>query len=173
MKKLSVIIVILAAISSFFINFETTTNRKADLEEQGITDLIELSMIENDFDMISYVVGNMPNKYNENNDLSFFDGIKNGSIVIASYARDVIVSFICDYISGFYNKGIIMKLIWLVFGFFIEIIKNAFLCMFGTVVLVFKLLFQKGSVSYYLGYIITLLMSMGILGNALSEEASN
>lgn len=170
MKNVSVIIVILVAISSFFIKFETTTNRKANLEEKGLTDLIELKMIENDFDAISYLVGNMPDKYNENNDLSFFDGIKNGVIVIASYARDVIVGFICDYISGFYDKGIIMKIIWLIFGIPIEIIKNMFLCFFGTIILVFKLFFQKGTILYYIGYIISLFVSLGLLGSALEEK---
>lgn len=174
MKKISVIIVILAAIASFFINFETTTSRKAELEDKGLTDLIELKLIEknmkSDFDIIPYLVSNMPDKYNENNDLSFTDGIKNGSIVIASYARDVVVGFLCDYISGFYDKGIIMKIIWGVFGLFIEIIKNAFLCVFGTIALIFKLLFQKGSISYYIGYIISLLVSLSILGKAVEEN---
>lgn len=174
MKQISVIIVIIAAISSFFINFETTSNRKAELEEKGLADLIELKVLEknmkNDFDIIPYLISNMPDKYNENNDLSFWDGIKNGSIVIASYARDVIVGFLCDYISGFYDKGIVMKIIWAFFGLFIEIIKNAFLCIFGTIVLVFKLLFQAGSISYYLGYIISLLVSLSILGKAAEEN---
>ena len=124
MKNFLIILMIIAAISTFFLQFETTTSKKISLEEKGIGDYIEISMLKTDFDRIAYAIGNLENKYHENNNLSFVDGLKNGFLVIASYSRDLIVGTICGYISGFYDKGFIMKTIWAIFGLFIEPIKN-------------------------------------------------
>lgn len=169
MRKVSIILVVIAAICTFFIKFETTSNRKADLEEKGITDYIEYAMVENDYDLIAWLVSNM-NQYNTNNDLSLFDGIKNGILAPASYARDVIVGTVCDYLSGFEGKGFLMKIIWAVFGLFFEILKNALFSIFGTIVFVFKLLLQKGSLMYYVGYVVSTLISLSFIAQAIGVE---
>lgn len=170
MKPVSIFLVIIGIICTFFMNFETTSSRKADLEEKDIFDLIEVNMIENNYDAIAWAVSNLPNKYNTNNDLSFLDGVKNGFLAPASYARDVLAGTVCDYLSGFEKKGFIMKIIWAVFGLVFEILKNLLFSLFGTIIFCFKLLFQKGSLFYYIGYIISLLISTSIVVNAISDE---
>jgi len=170
MKKLSIILVIIAVICTFFIQFETTSSKKADLEEKGIGDYIEASMVETDFDAISFLIGQQDNRYHENNNLSFIDGLKNGALVIASYCRDVIVGIICDYLSGFYDKGIIMKIVWGFFGLFIVSFITIITSFFGTIMLAFDLLTQKGSIVYHIGYLISLSFSALIVMQIPSED---
>ncbi|WP_053956831.1 hypothetical protein [Inediibacterium massiliense] len=170
MKKILGLFVIIAVISTFFIQFETTSNKKINLEKEGIGDLIELSMIETDFDVIAYLVGNQDNKYHENNNLSFIDGLKNGFLVVASYFRDAIVGTICGYLSGFYGKGVIMKIVWAIFGVPIELIKNVITSFIGTIILMFQLLTQKGSFMYYIGYVLSLIIAAAITKRASVED---
>lgn len=170
MKKASILLVIIAVICTFFIQFETTSSKKASLEEEGIGDYIEASMVETDFDVLSFVIGHQDNRYHENNNLSFIDGLKNGALVMASYCRDVIVGIICDYLSGFYDKGIIMKIVWGFFGLFIVTFISLITSFLGTIMLAFDLLTQKGSILYHIGYLISLCISVSIVMQIPSED---
>ena len=49
------------------------------------------------------------------------DGLKNGVLIGMGYYRDVLINSICDYISGFKNKGAIGKIIWAVLGLLVFI----------------------------------------------------
>lgn len=171
MRKVSIILVIIAVICTFFFNFETTSSRKADLMEEDIFDTIEMSMVGDNFlDVIAWVAANREDQYNTNNDLSFWDGVKNGILAPASYARDVIVGTICDYLSGFEGKGSGGKIVWAIFGLIFEVLKNALFSIFGSIIFVFKLLLQKGSILYYVGYIISTLTSISFIAQAIGVD---
>lgn len=178
MKKLFTLIIIILIICSIFLQIETTTDKKSTLESYGIGDYISISNINNDIDAIPYIVENLDKigqeKYHENNSLNFMDGVKNGFLIIGSYFRDVVVGSICGYLSGFYNNGIIVKVIWAILGLIIIPIKLVIISLFSTVKLAFSLLTQRAAISYYIGYVLSLIILVSILSglNRNSNENS-
>lgn len=176
MKKLFIVLCFVLVISSLFLQVETTSSKKAKLESIGIGDYLEISKASNDIELIPYLARNLDkvgyDKYSENNDLSFIEGLKNGYLVIASFFSEVIIGGICGYISGFYDKGIIMKIVWGFLGLIIIPIKIIFTSFFKTCILAFDLLIQKASITYYIGYIISL-VTTGLIMLTLNDRVSD
>lgn len=105
-KTICGILVIVGIIASLIVPIEATTETKKSLMEPSIFDVIG---VENEIDAIPVAIEYGVLKYNENNDLQFMDGLKNGVLIGMGYYRDVLINSICDYISGFKNKGAIGK----------------------------------------------------------------
>ena len=157
-KTICGILVIIGIIASLVVPIEATTETKESLMEPSIFDVIG---VENEIDAIPVAIEYGVLKYNENNNLQFMDGLKNGVLIGMGYYRDVLINSVCDYISGFKDKGTIGKIIWAVFGLLV-FIKQIFFCFIGIFMKGFSLLTQKANTSYYVGYILGILIFLGI-----------
>lgn len=175
MRKGSLFFVIIAIITTFFFHIETTTEKKMKLESVGLGDYLSIGTSKNNFDTMAYVLKNADKvgyeKFHENNELSLFDGIKNGYMVVASFFRDFVVGGFLGYLSGFHDKGIFMKIIWFFWGIVYIPIKAFILSIFGGFKLAFNLLTQKAGLTYYLGYIISLFFFI-VLSRGFKSETN-
>lgn len=98
------------------------------------------------------------------NELNIYDGIVNSIVVSGNYFRNTITSTILDYLDGFNNKTSQMKVVWLFFGLFLELLKNMILSGIDFLLMIFILLIQSiNSYSYMLSYILTILFVIGML----------
>lgn len=166
-KKIGGMFILISIILTFIFPMEVTTDTKQDFEEYSIFDQVG---IENYVDMIPIYIQKDVIEYRENNNLKFMDGLKNGYLVIASFYRDTIISIVCDYISGFDGKGIFSGIIWAIIGLVYVPIKCIILGLIGVCISIFQLLTQTASLTYYIGYILTLLASISIFGAISSKR---
>lgn len=177
MRKGSFIIIIIAIITSFVFKIEATTARKAKLEQFGVGDYISASFsMKSDLNGIEYVLKNLE-KFeegfiNENNELSILDGLKNGYLVVANFLRDLILGIILGYLGGFQDKGFFMKIIWFFWGIVYIPIKTLISSILSGGKLALDLLFQKASIGYYLGYLISLLLSSALAAGMSDDSAA-
>lgn len=165
-------ILIFLVIISFFIKLDTTQDKKEELLTPGIFDYISLAKVDydNNIEMVKVAYDYSLDKYKVQEDLNVLSGVKNGIFVVVGFFRDLLVGFGLDYLAGFYDKGLIGKVIWLFLGVVISGFLNligAFLGMFG---IAFGLLTQVAPIQYYISYIISfILMMMLVFGIAFVE----
>ena len=147
---------------SFFVKLETTETKKTELLELGFFDYISLSQVDTDnqVELLKVMYDYGRDKYEVNNELDDFSGIKNGVLVIPGAFRDTIVGSILDYIAGFHGKGLIGKIIWAVLGIVVSIVLNAIGAFLGIFGLAYALLTQTASTQYYIAYIISFLITL-------------
>lgn len=108
--------------------------------------------------------------------LTFVDGLKNGAILLGRILGNYFKSSFEDYISGFDGKNILSGLAWGIFGILIVLIKNMFLSLIVFLVYFFSLITIKGHITYYIGYLLSILLIIGIIrlyDNEDSNEINN
>lgn len=98
-----------------------------------------------------------------NNQLGIKEGIQNGVVVLGNYFRNIITGTIYDYSNGFNKVSYDMKIVWMFFGIFIEIIKNILFSSLELIAIALILLFQSPNCyNYILSYLLTILFIIGI-----------
>ena len=90
--------------------------------------------------------------------LGYIDGLRNGALVFGHAVVEIFVGAFYDYVDGF-SYGFIGNIIWAFLGIVWELVKYMFLAIaryFVTIVLAF---FQRATLGYYVGYIISAAIS--------------
>lgn len=90
-------------------------------------------------------------------DLSFVDGIANGTNVFGSFLKSLFIG-IWDTFTDTFSSNMIWNLIWLIIGLPLSFIFQFILTLFVGVVVFFKMLFINTSIYYHIGYISSLLI---------------
>ena len=86
--------------------------------------------------------------------LGYIDGLRNGALVFGHAVVEIFVGAFYDYVDGF-SYGFIGNIIWAFLGIVWELVKYMFLAIaryFVTIVLAF---FQRATLGYYVGYLIS------------------
>ena len=161
-RVIAKVIFFIIIVGSFFVKLETTESKKAELLELGIFDYISLSQVntDNQVELLKVMYDYGRDKYEVNDELDDFSGLKNGALVVSGAFRDTIVGSILDYIAGFYGKSLLGKVIWAVLGIIVSIVLNAIGAFLGIFGLAYALLTQNASTQYYIAYIISFFITL-------------
>lgn len=101
--------------------------------------------------------------------LGYIDGLRNGALVFGHAVVEIFVGAFYDYVDGF-SYGFIGNIIWAFLGIVWELVKYMFLAIaryFVTIVLAF---FQRATLGYYVGYIISAAIPFAISKFNFDEE---
>ena len=101
--------------------------------------------------------------------LGYIDGLRNGALVFGHAVVEIFVGAFYDYVDGF-SYGFIGNIIWAFLGIVWELVKYMFLAIaryFVTIVLAF---FQRATLGYYVGYIISAAIPFTISKFNFDEE---
>ena len=94
--------------------------------------------------------------------LTFLDGLKNALVVFGHCAGEIFINGFYAYIAGF-GRGIIGSIIWAVVGIFWVLIKYGFLAIPRFILCTITVFFQRGSLLYYVGYLLGTGLILSIL----------
>lgn len=94
--------------------------------------------------------------------LTFLDGLKNALVVFGHCAGEIFINGFYAYIEGF-GRGLIGSIIWAVVGVFWVLIKYGFLAIPRFILCTITVFFQRGSLLYYVGYLLGTGLILSIL----------
>jgi hypothetical protein len=110
---------------------------------------------------------------NYDEELSFLDGLSNGTSLVGSLIKAYFAAAWSTYTYWFSDSIItIWNLIWLFIGIPIALILAIFFTLFAGIVYFFKLLFINASFLYYIGFLLSFFGSFVIWGIAGEEEGA-
>lgn len=86
--------------------------------------------------------------------LGYIDGLRNGALVFGHAIVEIFVGAFYDYVDGF-SHGFIGNIIWAFLGIAWELIKYMFLAIIRYLVTIVLAFFQRATLGYYVGYLIS------------------
>lgn len=96
------------------------------------------------------------------NDLGIKEGIVNSLLVLGKSINGIFINLAMDFIHGFGNS-FIRNVFWLFFGWIWTTIKACLLFLPRYFVMLYQILVQGSSISYFASYVITTLISWKVL----------
>lgn len=87
-------------------------------------------------------------------DLGYVDGLRNGVLIFGHAIVEIFVGAFYDYIAGF-NHGFLLNVVWAVLGLFWVFMKYTFFAVAHYCVTIVLAFFQKATLGYYVGYLIS------------------
>lgn len=87
-------------------------------------------------------------------DLGYVDGLRNGVLIFGHAIVEIFVGAFYDYIAGF-DHGFLLNMVWAVLGLFWVFMKYTFFAVAHYCVTIVLAFFQKATLGYYVGYLIS------------------
>ena len=88
------------------------------------------------------------------NDLGYVDGLRNGVLIFGHAIVEIFVGAFYEYIAGF-DHGFLLNMVWAVLGLFWVFMKYTFFAVAHYCVTIVLAFFQKATLGYYVGYLIS------------------
>lgn len=87
-------------------------------------------------------------------DLGYVDGLRNGVLIFGHAIVEIFVGAFYEYIAGF-DHGFLLNMVWAVLGLFWVFMKYTFFAVAHYCVTIVLAFFQKATLGYYVGYLIS------------------